>query len=184
MKKLIVMLAVAALTGCSGVEAELYNLVIEPKDAPDSCYTDGNEPNTTHPSLPSILMQVEVFDGPEGSSYLVVTENGATYPLGNAGNVDIGGVFNGAKPDSKGVTFTSSTVSKTTNAAATQTNTVTETATITFARGGGPFTGSASVSASRKCEGTGCPNNGDISCSISDLVLKGSRIKTDWQRAP
>lgn len=183
MKKLIVLLALG-LTACGGVEPELYNLVIQLKDAPDSCYRTGNEPNTTHPQIPSVLVQVQVFDGPDATSYLTVTEGDAQYALGEAGAVYVGGVFDGAKPDSKGTSFTSASQRKTVNGAGTATTTVTGTATITFPRGGGPVTGTASLSAGSACEGSGCAADSDLSCSLSDLVVTGARIKTDWQRAP
>ena len=183
MKKLVALLALS-LTACGGVEPELYNLVIQLKDAPDSCYRTGNEPNTTHPEIPSVLMQVQVFDGPEGTSYLSVTEGDAQYTLGEAGAVYVGGVFDGAKPDGKGTAFSSTAQRKTTNGAGTATTTVSSSATVTFPRGGGPLTGTASLSASTRCEGTGCANDSDISCALNDLAVTGARIKTDWQRAP
>lgn len=183
MKKLVSLLALS-LTACGGVEPELYNLVIQLKDAPDSCYRTGNEPNTTHPEIPSVLVQVQVFDGPDATSYLTVTEGDAQYTLGEAGAVYVGGVFDGAKPDGKGTAFTTAAQRKTTNGAGTLTTTVSSSATITFPRGGGPLTGTASISASTKCEGTGCPTDSDIACSLTDLAVTGARIKTDWQRAP
>lgn len=182
MKKLIGLLAVG-LVGCGGVEPELYNLVVDTRAVPSSCYRDGNEPSTTYPSLPPFLIQVQVFDGPDGTSYLTVTEGGGTYPLGEAGSVSFSGVLEGGKPDGKGITFTTSTVSETSTGSDT-TTTNSSTAQLVFPRGGGPLKGTASATASRKCVGSLCPNDYDISCSLSDLPLSGARIAVDWQRAP
>jgi hypothetical protein len=174
------MLAALLFSGCGGVTPEIYQLVVDFFTLPDSCYSNGMQPMSGLTTSPPDLMQVNVWDGPEGTSFLEVEQGGGSVDMGAAPNVNLGGVFTGKRTD-KGVTFSSDTVSRAT--AVNTTITDTTHAEFTFERGGGTFKGTGALSSSRACTGTACTGT-QPSCSVSGLNFRGSRIAVQFERAP
>ncbi|MFT3706581.1 MAG: hypothetical protein QM817_02835 [Archangium sp.] len=174
------MLAALLFSGCGGVTPEIYQLVVDFFTLPDSCYSNGMQPMAGFTSTPPDLLQVNVWDGPEGGSFMKIEQGGGTIDMGAAPNVAVSGVFIGKVTD-KGVTFSSDSVSKAT--AANSTITDTTHAEFTFMRGGGTFKGTGALSSSRACTGSAC-NGTQPSCSVNGINFKGSRIAVDFERAP
>jgi hypothetical protein len=174
------MLAALVFSGCGGVTPEIYQLVVDFFTLPDSCYSNGMQPSSGFTSTPPDLLQVNVWDGPEGGAFLKVEQGGGTIDMGAAPNVSVSGIFTGKRTD-KGWTFSSDAVSRA-NAANT-TFTDTTHAEFTFERGGGTFKGTGALSSSRACTGSACTGT-QPSCSVSGINFKGSRIAVDFERAP
>ena len=183
MRKSCLLLA-CLLSGCNGLSPETYSLVIEYAQPAASCFNNMMDPATIDTTVPPGLMQVQVWDGPEQTSYREVEEGGGIVDMGDAPAVTINGVFTGKKGD-KGTTFTRDLVTKNTsgNAANPTVNTVTTHAEIVFERGGGTFVGTATISSSRSCTGMGCAMN-QPTCSLSGIKVSGTRIAVDYERAP
>lgn len=174
------MMAALMLSGCGGQAPELYDLLVNFFTLPDSCYENNMQPTSGATALPPALVQVQVWDGPDNTPYLEVQGTGATIDMGDAPSVPISGVFTGKRGD-KGWTFTSERVSKQTIVG----NTITTTtkAELTFERA--PQTkGTAALTSSRICAGANCGNNGNSSCSASNIAFVGTLLKVDYQRSP
>ena len=172
--------AALMLSGCGGATPEIYQLVVDYFTLPDSCYRSGMQPSTAVTAAPPGLIQVEVWDGPDNTAFLNVEGGGRTIDMGEAPNVAVEGIFTGKKGE-KGWTFTSDVTQKQTVVGNTITN-VTH-AELTIDRGPVSFKGTAAVSSSSTCVGNQCPGT-NPSCSVSGIVVQGTRIQTDFQRAP
>lgn len=173
-------LSLMLLSGCgAGAKPELYALVIDYFTLPDTCYTSGMQPSTVATARPPILIQGQVWDGPEGLAYLEVVQGGAAVDLGAAPDVDFRGIFTGKKGD-KGWTFNSDSSTKRTLPG---NNVITDSshASLTFERAS-TFKGTGSVSSSSTCVGAQCPGV-NPSCAVS-LNLGGTRLEVDYERAP
>ncbi|PZR12698.1 MAG: hypothetical protein DI536_14065 [Archangium gephyra] len=172
------------LTGCNGLTPETYSLVVDSAAPSASCFNSMMDPSIVETTVPPGLMQVQVWDGPDQTSYLEVEEGGGQIDMGDAPSVAISGIFTGKKGE-KGTTFTRDSVAKQTtgNAANPTVNTVTTHAEIVFERGGGTFVGTATVSSSRSCSGMGCAMN-QPTCSLSGIKVSGTRIAVEYERAP
>ncbi len=172
------------LSGCNGLSPELYTIVIESFAPSASCFTSMMEPDTVTTTAPPAALQVQVWEGPEQTSYLQIEGGGGSVDMGDAPNVGVDGVFTGKRGD-KGITFTRDLVTKNTSGSATMptVNTVTTHAEMVFERGGGTFVGTAAFSSSRSCTGTGCPMMLPT-CSISGVKISGTRIAVEYERAP
>lgn len=175
------MLSALLLSGCGGVTPEIYQLVIDLFTLPDSCYSNMMQPASGVTTAPPELMQVNVWDGPEGASFMEIEQGGGTIDMGAAPSVPVSGVFTGKRTD-KGITFSSDFVAKTT--AANTTFTDTTHAELTFERGGGTFKGTAALSSSRACSGMACGGMTQPSCSVTGINFRGSRIAVNFERAP
>lgn len=174
------MLAALMLSGCGGATPEMYQLVVNYFTLPDSCYQSGMQPTTGVTVAPPDLIQVQVWDGPDNTAYMQVESGGGTIDMGQAPNVSVSGIFTGKKAD-KGWTFTSDTTQKQTIIGNTVTN-VTH-AEFTFDRGPVTFKGTGALSSSSTCVGNQCPGT-NPSCAVSGIVVQGTRIQTDYERAP
>lgn len=174
------LLLALALTGCGGVSPEVYELVIDAFSLPDSCYSQGMQPATVTTTAPPGLIQVQVWDGPENSAFLQVETGGLSIDMGAAPNVDIGGIFTGKKVD-KGWTFSSDLVRKQTLPGNNVVTTTTH-AELTFDRGQ-LFKGTGLLSSSSNCVGAQCSGT-NPSCSVPALVLNGTRVAVQYERAP
>lgn len=174
------MLVAVLLSGCGGTSPELYDLVIDYFTLPDTCYQSGMQPSTVATTLPPGLMQVQVWDGPDNITYLEVQGAGRSIDMGAAPNVPVSGIFTGKKTD-KGWTFNSDTVEKQTLPG---NNVITETthAELTFERAT-QFKGTATINSSRNCVGAQCPGT-NPSCSVSAIVVHGTRLAVQYERAP
>jgi hypothetical protein len=175
------MLVAAVLSGCGGTSPELYDLVVDYFTLPDSCYTSGMQPATVVTTQAPRLMQVQVWDGPDGVAYLEVQGTGSTVDLGAAPNVSISGIFTSPKKGEKGWTFVSDGVEKQTLPANNVITTTTH-AELTFDRAG-TFKGTAALSSSRNCVGNQCPG-ANPSCGVSGIVVSGTKLAVQYQRAP
>ncbi|MBL8910212.1 MAG: hypothetical protein JNM17_05835 [Archangium sp.] len=175
------MLSALLLSGCGGVTPEIYQLLIDIFTLPDSCYTNMMQPTSGLTTAPPELMQVQVWDGPEGTAFMQVEQGGGTIDMGAAPSVPVNGIFTGKRGD-KGLVFTSDYVSRTT--AANTTFVDTTHAELAFERGGGTFKGTGALSSSRTCSGMNCGGMTQPSCSVSGINFRGSRIAVDFERAP
>ena len=176
------MLVAAVLSGCgAGQSPELYDLVVDYFTLPDSCYQSGMQPSTVATAVPPRLMQVQIWDSAEGIAYLEVQGAGTTVDMGAAPNVSISGVFSTPKRGDKGWTFGSDTVEKQT-LPGNNVITVTTHAELTFERTP-QFKGTAALSSSHNCVGNQCPGT-NPSCGVSGIVVHGTRLQVDYQRAP
>lgn len=179
MKKLL-LVPLLALSGCGvGVSPELYQLVVDYFSAPTSCYT--NPPTQVVTQAGPMSVQVQVWDGPDNKAWLEMEGAARQVDMGSAPDVTLGGVLEGTA-GSSGWTFA-------VDRAATITAPVTGTVTTDTHRIAlvmprtATFKGTLSVSSSRTCTGTGCPAS-NPSCSIDGVVVRGTRLQVDYQRAP
>ena len=179
MRKSWMMLALA-LSGCGGTTPEVYQLIVDYFTLPDSCYTSMMQPSQVITARPPTAMSVQVWDGPDNTPSLQVESATLSVDMGAAPNVDVAGIFIGKKVD-KGWTFSSDNVAKATLPANNVVTTTTH-AEMTFERGV-TFKGTAVLSSSRNCVGTGCPGT-NPSCSVSGIVLTGTKVAVQYQRAP
>jgi hypothetical protein len=170
------------LSGCGGTSPEVYQLLVDYFTLPDSCYTSMMQPNSVTTTAPPTALSVQVWDGPENTAFLQVESAALTVDMGAAPNVTVGGIFTGKKVD-KGWTFTSDTVNKNTVGIGTN-NVITSTthAEITFERAT-TFKGNAVLSSSSTCAGTQCSGS-NPSCSVSGIVVTGTRVAVNYERAP
>ena len=168
------------LSGCGGTTPEVYQLLVDYFTLPDSCYTSMMQPSTVVTSQPPSAMSVQIWDGPDNTASLQVESGTITIDMGAAPDVDVNGIFTGKKGD-KGWTFSSDHVRKQTLPANNVVTTTTH-AEMTFERGV-TFKGTAVVSSSSNCVGTGCPGT-NPSCSVSGIVLTGTKVAVQYQRAP
>ena len=176
---LVVMLALAA--ACNPASPELYNLAIDQFSLPDACYTSGGRtvPTSRTTAEPPKFLQVSVWDGSSGEAYMTVESSAISQSMGAAESVSIGGMLTGKK-GSGGWTFDSETVTTQTMGSAVLTTD--KKVSLTFDRGLA-FKGKGALSSSTSCTGTGCPTNGDPSCSV-DLTVHGTQIEVTYQKAP
>jgi len=175
------MLAAMVLSGCGGTSPELYELVVDYFTLPDSCYQSGMQPSTVVTTSPPGKLQVQVWDGPDNTSFLEVEAGGGSIDMGAAPNVDLDGIFTGKKVE-KGWQFDSDGLRKQTLPGNNVITTTTH-AEIVFERSGGTFKGTAALSSSSNCVGAQCPGN-NPSCSVSGINVRGTRIAVQWERSP
>ena len=175
------MLVAAVLSGCGGQAPELYDLVVDYFTLPDSCYQSGMQPSTVFTATPSRLMQVQVWDGAEGTAFLEVQGTGVSIDMGAAPNVPVSGLFSSPKKGDKGWTFNSDSVEKQTLPGNNVITTTTH-AELTIDRSP-TFKGTAALSSSTNCVGNQCPG-ANPSCGVSGIVVHGTKLQVDYQRAP
>ena len=180
MRKSWMMLALA-LSGCGGTTPEVYQLIVDYFTLPDSCYTSMMQPTTISTVQPPTPLSVQVWDGPENTAYLQIESAAISVDMGAAPNVNIGGIFTGKKVD-KGWSFTSDTSTKQTAPANSATVTTTTHAEFIFERAV-TFKGTGSMSSSQNCVGTACPG-ANPSCTVSGVVLSGTKVAVQYERAP
>lgn len=183
MRKSSMLLAVL-LSGCGGTSPEVYQLLVDYFTLPDSCYTSMMQPNTIATVQPPAAMSVQVWDGPENSAFMQIESAPITIDMGAAPNVNIGGIFTGKKAD-KGWTFNSDTTVKQTVLQGTTVQATITTVThaeMTFERGV-TFKGTGVLSSSSTCAGTTCPGT-NPSCTVSGIVLTGTKVAVQYERAP
>lgn len=168
------------LSGCGGTSPEVYQLLVDYFTLPDSCYTSMMQPSSVTTTAPPAALAVQVWDGPENSAFLQVESAAISVDMGAAPNVSVGGIFTGKKVD-KGWTFSSDNVQKQTLPGG---NVVTSTthAELTFERAT-TFKGNAVLSSSTNCVGSSCPGT-NPSCSVSGIVVTGTRVAVNYERAP
>ncbi len=179
-----VLLTAIALSGCRGVDVEIYKLLVTLTEPPISCYAEGFERNTVS-SGPPESVQVQVWDGPEGEAYLEFESGNFQVVLGESPSVTTAGIFTG-KAGEGGWKF-----EKDTSTAQTQgegANAITQTVKthveLTFPRGGGSLSGTAALNSSYACTGASCPDDVNRSCAINSISFKGSRIAVEFEREP
>lgn len=179
MRKSSLMLALM-LSGCGGTTPEVYQLLIDYFTLPDSCYTSMMQPSSVTTTAPPAAMTVQVWDGPDNTAFLQVETASISVDMGAAPNVNVGGIFTGKKVD-KGWTFSSDSVQKQTLPGS---NVITSTthAELTFERAT-TFKGNALLSSSTNCVGSSCSGS-NPSCSVSGIVLTGTRVAVNYERAP
>jgi hypothetical protein len=178
---LLAALAVA-LSGCGTrpINAELYALAVDYFRAPATCYTDGMQPANGLASAPPHVFRVEVWDGPDGTALLEVVDGALSVDMGDAANVGVTGLFTGTF-GADGWVFASQQVDVN-RAAGGTTVTDTTSAQLTFRRES-TFKGTAALSSSRTCTGTGCPATLP-SCTATGIGVTGTRLAVDWQTSP
>jgi hypothetical protein len=179
MRKSSLMLALT-LTGCGGTTPEVYQLLVDAFTLPDSCYTSMMQPSTVVTTAPPTPLSVQVWDGPDNTAFLQVESAAITVDMGAAPNVTVGGIFTGKKVE-KGWTFSSDGVTKQTLPGMNVITTTTH-AEITFERAV-TFKGTGVLSSSSSCAGSSCPGT-NPSCSVSGLVLTGTKVAVNYERAP
>lgn len=180
MRKSSLMLALV-LSGCGGTTPEVYQLLVDYFTLPDSCYTSMMQPSEVVTTAPPTAMTVQVWDGPENSAFMQVESGSISVDMGAAPNVNIGGIFTGKKADKGGWTFSSDVVSKDTLPGNNVVTTTTH-AELTFERGV-TFKGTGVLSSSRNCVGAQCPGT-NPSCTVSGLVVTGTKVAVQYERAP
>lgn len=180
MRKSSLMLAVF-LTGCGGTSPEVYQLFIETFSLPDSCYTSMMQPSSVTTAEQLTPVSVQVWDGPDNTAFLQVESGSISVDMGAAPNVSISGVFTGKKVD-KGWTFSADNSVKQTQTPSGNVTTSSTHAEITFERTT-TFKGTGQLSSSTNCVGTTCSGT-NPSCQVSGLVLSGTRVAVQYERAP
>lgn len=168
------------LSGCGGTSPEVYQLLVDYFTLPDSCYTSMMQPSTVTTTSPPAPLAVQVWDGPDNTAFLQIESAAISVDMGAAPNVTVGGIFTGKKVD-KGWTFSSDGVQKQTLPGNNVVTTTTH-AEITFERNN-TFKGTGLLSSSSNCVGAQCPGT-NPSCTVSGLVLTGTRVAVEYQRAP
>lgn len=179
MRKSSMVLALV-LSGCGGTTPEVYQLLVDYFTLPDSCYTSMMQPSTVVTSRPPTAMSVQVWEGPDNTASMQIESGTILIDMGAAPDVEVGGIFTGKKGD-KGWVFTSDNARKQTLPANNVVTTTTH-AEMTFERGV-TFKGTAVLSSSSNCVGTGCPGT-NPSCSVSGIVLTGTKVAVQYERAP
>lgn len=179
MRKSSLMLALM-LSGCGGTSPEVYQLLVDYFTLPDSCYTSMMQPNSVVTTAQPVALGVQVWDGPDNTAFLQVETAPINVDMGAAPNVNISGIFTGKKVD-KGWTFSSDNVSKQTLPGSNVVTTTTH-AEMTFERNV-TFKGTGVLSSSTNCVGSSCPGT-NPSCSVPGVVITGTRVAIDYQRAP
>ncbi len=179
MRKSSLMLAVL-LSGCGGTSPEVYQLLVNYFTLPDSCYMSMMQPNTVTTAAQPTALSVQVWDGPDGTAFMQIESAPLSIDMGAAPNVNVGGIFTGKKAE-KGWQFTSDNTTKQT-ANANLVVTTTSHAEMTFDRGV-TFKGTGLLSSSANCVGTSCPGV-NPSCSVSGIVITGTRVAVEYERAP
>jgi len=180
MRKSTLMLAVL-LSGCGGTSPEIYQLLVDYFTLPNSCYTSMMQPSSVTIVAPPSAMTVQIWEAPENTAFLQVESGERTIDMGAAPNVTVGGIFTGKKLE-KGWQFTSDSSSK----AAPRMDLIITTTThaeMTFERGGTTFKGTGALSSSSNCVGSLCPGT-NPSCSVGGIVVTGTRVAVQYERAP
>jgi len=179
MRKSSLVLAMV-LSGCGGTTPEVYQLLVDYFTLPDSCYTSMMQPSQVVTTAPPNAMSVQIWDGPDNTAFLQVESAGISIDMGAAPNVNIGGIFTGKKVD-KGWTFSSDSVAKNTLPGNNVVTTTTH-AEMTFERAV-TFKGTGVLSSSSNCVGAQCPGT-NPSCTVSGLVVTGTKVAVQYERAP
>ncbi len=185
MRKSSLVLALV-LSGCGGTTPEVYQLLVDYFSLPDSCYSSMMQPGQVITTAPPTAMTVQIWDGPENTAFLQVESAPLMIEMGSAPDVTVGGIFTGKKVE-KGWTFSSDLVRKNTNTLPISGNTVVTTITthaeLTFERAL-TFKGTGALNSSSNCVGAmGCPNT-NPACSVSGLVISGTKVAVQYERAP
>ena len=146
MKRLIAVAALVCSACGGGATPDYYAFVIDGFGAPASCYRSGMAPTTT---VTGVLEsgRFSVWDGPEGKAFLQFDGNAGSIDMGDAANVAIPGVVEGAY-GTGGWNFVSEKVTRATQGGATPTITERAKVTMSFYRGA-TFKGTLSASSSR-----------------------------------
>ena len=191
MKKLLLALAVASASSCAGGQApELYAVIIDFFRPSTSCYNSGMFPATSTTAASPAAIRVEVYDwADQGGStqkvFLEIVDGSVSVDMGDAPNVTLGGFFEGSRGSSadQPITFAANRTLETTTTVLGSTTTITDTtsATIAFPRGQN-FKGTMELKSSRACAGS-C-GNPTPSCTISNINIRGSRLKVEYEQAP
>lgn len=179
MRKSSLMLALM-LSGCGGTSPEVYQLIIDAFTLPDSCYTSMMQPSTVTTTAQPVAMGVQIWDGPDNTAFMQVETAAIVVDMGAAPNVNVSGIFTGKKVD-KGWTFSADNVQKQTLPGMNVVTTTTH-AEMTFDRSV-TFKGSGVISSSTNCVGSSCPGT-NPSCSVSGIVITGTKVAVDYQRQP
>lgn len=174
-------------SGCGGpVSPELYNFVVDYFTAPASCYRSGMQPTTSTMLNPVAAGQFEVWDGPDGKAFLQFEGQGLAIDMGDAPNVTVPAVLEGA-PGTGGWNFAAERTDKSMQGGNNAVTVTTRTRLgLVFPRGS-TFKGTLSASSSRTCEGTACPADfatTNPSCSIASVAIRGSQVLVQYERAP
>jgi hypothetical protein len=101
--------------------------------------------------------------------------------MGSAPDVALGGTLEGTA-GSAGWTFAVERSAISTTPVTGMTTTDTHRIGLVMQRAG-TFKGTLSVSSSRTCVGTGCAGT-NPSCTVDGVVVRGTRLQVDYQRAP
>ena len=174
------LLLAVLLNGCGGTSPELYQLLVNSFTVPDSCYTSMMQPNRVITAAQPSALTVQIWDGPEGTAFLQIESGPLSIDMGAAPNVPVSGIFTGKK-DPKGWQFTSDNATKQT-VSANAAISITSHAEMTFERGV-TFKGTGLLSSSSNCVGSAC-SGVNPSCSVSSIVVTGTRVAVEYQRAP
>lgn len=167
------------LSGCGGVSPELYRLVVDFFTLPDNCYSNNAQPSATTTTTSPTVVQVQVWDGADQTAILSIEGGARSIDMGDAPNITLGGVMKGKK-GTGGWIFSAETVTKATTVGQTVTNT--GKVDLTFDRT--PTSkGTLVLSSNRACAGSTCMGT-QPSCTVSNVAVAGTRIATDYERAP
>jgi hypothetical protein len=171
MRRTLLVGFVFVLAGCGAApRPDYFSLVVDYFRPLASCYADGTAPVEGVRQTAPTLIEVQVWDGPDGSAYLDVLKGDTTMDMGDAPGVVVGGIFSGTK-GATSWSFKSETVEVTEPANATVT--VTRSATFVFERKT-TFHGTLSLSSVRSCLGTACAGL-DLGCTIADIAFAGTQ---------
>jgi hypothetical protein len=184
MKKVLVALAVATASSCGGGQApELYSVVVDFFRPNTGCYLNGPPATSVTQSSPMSL-RVEVYDWQAQTVFLEITDGAVSVDMGDAPNVTLGGLMEGARPQSGDqIAFAANRTLETAQPGLGGTTTITDTtsAAVTFGRQP-TWKGTLELKSQRTCTGANCPST--PSCTISNIPVRGTRLQVDYEQAP
>ncbi len=181
MRKLVLGSLVLAFSGCgAGVSPEVYAIVVDFFTLPDSCYTNNAQPSNVTVSAAPVLLNVQVWDGPDNTAVLELEGGIRSIDLGDAPTVTLTGLMKGKKGTGATWNFAAETVQKSTQVGRTLTDTSKLELNMDRAN---TFKGTANISSSRSCAGSTCVGT-QPTCAVSGVALSGTRLQVAYERAP
>jgi len=181
MRKLVLGSLLFAFTGCgAGVSPEIYAIVVDFFTLPDSCFTNNAQPSNVTVSAAPVLLQVQVWDGPDNTAVLELESGIRSIDMGDAPTVTLTGLMKGKRGTGPVWNFAAETVQKSTQVGRTLTDTTK--LELNLERGN-TFKGTGNISSSRVCSGSTCTGT-QPSCAVSGVALSGTRLEVKYERAP
>jgi hypothetical protein len=181
MRTLVLGSLLLALTGCGGgVSPELYSIVVDFFTLPDGCYTNNAQPSNVTVTAAPVLLNVQVWDGPEQTAVLELEGGVRTIDMGDAPSVMLTGLMKGKRGTGATWNFLAETVQKSTQVGRTLTDSTKFELNL---ERNITFKGTGNLTSSRACSGSTCAGT-QPSCTVSNVGLSGTRIDVKYERAP
>lgn len=180
MRKLVLGSLLLAFTGCGGVSPEVYAIVVDFFTLPDSCYMNNAQPSNVTVSAAPVLLQVQVWDGPDQTAVLELESGIRSIDMGDAPTVTLTGLMKGKKGTGATWNFAAETVAKSTQVGRTLTDTTKLELNI---ERNVTFKGTGNITSSRACSGSTCVGT-QPSCAVTNVALSGTKLEVKYERAP